>query len=51
MKSFANFFQEAVETLASTEAKNLGLTGNGHGDWYDQQGNFVAKTVKFEAFW
>ena len=46
MKSFANFFQEAVETLASTEAKNRGLTGNGHGDWYDQQGNFVAKTVK-----
>ena len=45
MKSFANFFQEAVETLASTEAKNRGLTGNGHGDWYDQQGNFVAKTV------
>ena len=45
MKSFANFFQEAVETLASTEAKNRGLVGNGHGDWYDQQGNFVAKTV------
>jgi hypothetical protein len=46
MKSFANFFQEAVETLASTEAKNRGLVGNGHGDWYDKQGNFVAKTVK-----
>lgn len=45
MKSFANFFREAVETLASTEAKNRGLVGNGHGDWYDQQGNFVAKTV------
>jgi hypothetical protein len=46
MKSFANFFQEAVETLASTEAKNRGLVGNGHGDWYDVQGNFVAKTIK-----
>lgn len=46
MKSFANFFREAVETLASTEAKNRGLVGNGHGDWYDKQGNFVAKTVK-----
>ncbi len=46
MKSFANFFKEAVETLASTEAKNRGLVGNGHGDWYDKQGNFVAKTVK-----
>jgi hypothetical protein len=45
MKSFANFFREAVETLASTEAKNRGLVGNGHGDWYDKQGNFVAKTV------
>lgn len=46
MKSFANFFREAVETVASTEAKNRGLVGNGHGDWYDKQGNFVAKTVK-----
>jgi hypothetical protein len=45
MKSFANFLREAVETLASTEAKNRGLVGNGHGDWYDKQGNFVAKTV------
>ena len=39
------FFQKAVETLASTEAKNRGLQGNGHGDWYDAKGNFVAKTV------
>jgi hypothetical protein len=45
MKTFARFFNEAVETLASTEAKNRGLVGNGHGDWYDKQGNFVAKTV------
>jgi hypothetical protein len=45
MKSFAQFVKEAVETLASTEAKNRGLVGNGHGDWYDKQGNFVAKTV------
>ncbi len=46
MKTFATFFNEAVETQASTEAKNRGLVGNGHGDWYDKQGNFVAKTVK-----
>lgn len=46
MKSFAQFVKEAVETLASTEAKNRGLVGNGHGDWYDKQGNFVAKTIK-----
>jgi hypothetical protein len=45
MKSFARFIKEAVETLASTEAKNRGLKGDGHGDWYDSQGNLVAKTV------
>lgn len=45
MKSFARFIKEAVETLASTEAKNRGLKGDGHGDWYDNQGNLVAKTV------
>lgn len=45
MKSFSQFLREAVETLASTEAKNRGLVGNGHGDWYDKQGNFIAKTV------
>jgi hypothetical protein len=46
MKSFSQFIKEAVETVASTEAKNRGLVGNGHGDWYDAQGNFVAKTIK-----
>ncbi len=45
MKSFAKFIKEAVETLASVEAKNRGLKGDGHGDWYDNQGNLVAKTV------
>jgi hypothetical protein len=45
MKTFAQFIKEAVETLASTEAKNRGLVGNGHGDWYDREGNFVAKTI------
>lgn len=45
MKSFAQFVKEAVQTLASTEAKNRGLVGDGHGDWYDKQGNFIAKTV------
>jgi hypothetical protein len=45
MKSFARFIKEAVETLASTEAKTRGLKGDGHGDWYDSQGNLVAKTV------
>jgi hypothetical protein len=45
MKTFAQFLKEAVETRASTEAKARGLVGNGHGDWYDKRGNFVAKTV------
>lgn len=46
MKSFSQFIKEAVETVASVEAKNRGLVGNGHGDWYDAQGNFIAKTIK-----
>ena len=46
MKNFGSFFQEAVETSASRQAKLLGLVGNGHGDWYDKQGNLVAKTMQ-----
>lgn len=46
MKRFLDFLSEALETSASTQAKRLGLIGNGHGDWYDRQGNLVAKTVK-----
>ena len=45
MKNFKQFVTEAVETSASMQAKNMGLTGDGHGDWYDAQGNLVAKTV------
>lgn len=45
MKSFSQFLIEAVETSASTQAKRLGLEGDGHGDWYDKDGTFVAKTV------
>ena len=45
MKSFGQFFTEAVKTAASAEAKLKGLKGDGHGGWYDQKGNFVAKTV------
>jgi hypothetical protein len=46
MKSFRQFISEALETIASSQAKQMGLQGNGHGDWYDTQGNLVAKTVK-----
>lgn len=48
MKRFSQFIIEAKETKASEQAKRLGLTGNGHGDWYNAQGEFVAKTVKGE---
>ena len=41
MKSFLQFISEA-ETQASTQAKNMGLSGDGHGDWYDKQGKLVA---------
>jgi cytidyltransferase-like protein len=46
MKNFTNFLIEARETSASVEAKRLGLTGDGHGGWYDKNGEFVAKTIK-----
>ena len=45
MKNFTQFLTEARETSASTEAKRLGLSGDGHGGWYDKNGEFVAKTV------
>jgi len=46
MKNFTQFFTEARETTASAEAKRLGLVGDGHGGWYDKNGEFVAKTIK-----
>lgn len=45
MKNFTQFLTEARETSASAEAKRLGLTGDGHGGWYDKNGEFIAKTV------
>ena len=48
MKHFLTFITEARETKASQQAKRLGLVGDGHGDWYDRQGNLKAKTVKGE---
>jgi len=41
MKSFFQFISEAS---ASQQAARLGLVGDGHGGWYDKQGEFVAKT-------
>ena len=45
VKSFGQFIKEGVKTAASTVLKMKGLKGDGHGGWYDQKGNFVAKTV------
>jgi hypothetical protein len=39
-----NFFQFISEASASQQAQRLGLVGDGHGGWYDRQGEFVAKT-------
>lgn len=46
MKKFLDFLSESLETSASSQAKRMGLSGDGHGDWYDRQGKLVAKTVK-----
>ena len=44
MKSFNNFFTEARVSQASQQAERRGLTGDGHGNWLDKEGNIVAKT-------
>ena len=46
MKSFLQFIIEARETLAASQARKLGLVGDGHGAWLDKDGNYKAKTVK-----
>ena len=48
MKQFQTFITEARVTKASSQAKRLGLVGDGHGDWYDKQGNLKAKTIAGE---
>jgi len=45
MKSFTRFLTEAKASKATEQARRLGLKGDGHGGWYDQTGEFVAKTV------
>ena len=42
MKSFLQF----LESTAVQQATRMGLTGDGHGGWYDKKGEFVAKTEK-----
>ena len=41
MKSFFQFLESAAQ-----QAARLGLDGDGHGGWYDKNGEFVAKTEK-----
>jgi hypothetical protein len=48
MKQFFNFLNEAKESQASMQARRLGLKGDGHGGWYNPQGEFIAKTEKGE---
>ena len=48
MKQFFNFLNEAKDSQASMQAKRLGLKGDGHGGWYNPQGEFFAKTEKGE---
>jgi len=43
MKSFFQFLSEA-ESQAATQARKLGLKGDGHGGWLNRSGEFVAKT-------
>ena len=43
MKSFLQFISESK---AVQQATRMGLTGDGHGGWYDKKGQFVAKTDK-----
>jgi hypothetical protein len=52
MKSFRQFIIEARETIASQQARQMGLKSNAHGDYYDNQGKLVAKTVggKLQVF-
>ena len=46
MKSFFSFLSEAAKSQASQQAEKLKLTSDGHGNWFDKDGELVARTVK-----
>ena len=46
MKSFFNFLKEARTSSVSDQAQSKGLIGDGHGNWYDKEGNRVAVTSR-----
>ena len=45
MKPFLSFLFEAKKSQAGQQAAQMGLRSDGHGGWYDERGEFVAKTV------
>ena len=46
MKSFRSFISEAQKSVAVQQADRMGLKSDGHGGWYNDRGEFVAKTEK-----
>ena len=46
MKSFFSFLKEAKVSQAAEQARRANLQGDGHGNWYDSDGNRVAVTKK-----
>ena len=46
MKTFSAFLNEAVVSRAVDKAKRLGLVSDGHGNWYDRQGQYKGRTYK-----
>jgi len=49
MKSFQQFLSEAPRTSRAVEqARRLGFVSDGHGNWYDREGNYKGHTEKGE---
>ena len=49
MKSFLQFISEAPRTSRAVEkARQLGFVSDGHGNWYDREGNYRGHTEKGE---
>ena len=49
MKSFLQFLSEAPRTSRAVEqARRLGFVSDGHGNWYDREGNYRGHTEKGE---
>ena len=44
MKTFDSFLSEAVISRAVEKAKRMGFVSDGHGNWYDRQGQYKGRT-------